>query len=354
MSLLVQKINERQDWEKFIATRPEANFLQSYTWGEFHQSLGKEILPLALINQSNDLGESSYQQSSLAPNIIGAALGVVESARRGKYLAIAGGPLLNWSSAQEVETMFAAIKQAAKDMGCTFIRFRPQLQDDSNVRLQVSQLGAKTAPMHLTADRTIELDLTLSDDQILSQMRKNTRYSVKKAQSLGITTRISQDQSEIADFYNQQLYLASKHGFVPFSLKFLQQQFAAFVRYDQVALIHSYYQNSLLASAFVIFYNQEAAYHYGVSTPANGQLPGSYATQWAAIQEAKRRGCVRYNLWGVAPEGEKHHRFAGVSLFKRGFGGREVIYLPAQDIPLSPAYLLTNAFEKIRAATRRL
>ncbi len=339
MSYTFGLIDSRSEWETFIATRPEANFLHSYTWGEFQRALGKTVIYLG-----------AYRDQQL----VAVALGVKEEAKRGTYLSMAGGPIMDWTDSALATELLTAVKASADQLGCVFVRFRPQAVDSPQLRQFLITQGARIAPMHLTADRTIELDLGLTDDQLLAGMRKSTRYSIKKASGLGITTTVSQNPQELTSFYNHQLYLAGKHGFVPFSLRFLQAQFEAFLSYDQVALIHSFYQGQLLASAFVIFYNREAAYHYGISTTTNAQLPGSYATQWAAMAEAKRRGCTRYNMWGVAPEGEKHHRFAGVSLFKRGFGGTEVVYLPAHDLIIKPTYHLTFAFEKLRAVTRRL
>lgn len=208
--------------------------------------------------------------------------------------------------------------------------------------------------MHLTADLTLQLDLSLSNDALLAKMRKNHRSSIRKAQSLGIIVEKTSNPEEIKAFYDNQVALAKHHGFVPFSYEFLHEQFKAFAQDDQVVLFHSYYEGKLLASAFVIFYNKEAVYHYGISTDENAKLPGSYACQWAAILEAKARGCLRYNFWGIAPEGAVNHRFAGVTMFKTGFGGTPVEYLHAQDVPLSAKYTVTAAFELLRKKMRRL
>src|SRR3546814_3819774 len=42
------------------------------------------------------------------------------------------------------------------------------------------------------------------------------------------------------------------------------------------------------------------------------------------------------------------HRFVGVSLFKRGWGGDEVQYLPARDLSLNWKYAFTKVFELVR------
>ena len=187
----------------------------------------------------------------------------------------------------------------------------------------------QAAPMHLTADLTLQLDLQQSEQELLAQMRKNTRYYIRRAKRDGVITKTSSDPKEIKEFNRWQLYLANKHNFVPFSYEFLYQQFKTFVEDDQALLIHSYHENKLLASAFVIFYNNEAVYHYGISTPVGREMPGSYATQWAAIKEAKKRGCKIYNFWGIAPEDEPEHRLPVFLCLKEDLGEKRFnIYQP--------------------------
>ena len=208
--------------------------------------------------------------------------------------------------------------------------------------------------MHLTADLTLQLDLTKTTETILKEMRKNTRYEIRQIEKKNISVTQSKNPKDIRAFFEQQLSLAKKHHFVPFSYKFLLEQFKIFAENDNVVLFSSFQGKKLLASAFIIFYNKEAVYHYGISTADNYRLPGSYACQWAAIEEAKKRNCTKYNFWGIAPKEEQEHRFAGVSLFKRGFGGQEVAYLPAYDIPTSFSYWGVYAFELLRKKLRKL
>lgn len=334
----LELVSDKTVWENLVMQYPEANFLQSWQWGSFQEKLGKKVLRL----YRNENGQSALAQV------------VIEAAKRGTYAAIAGGPLIAWQSDELVIQFFDELKKYAKQESCSFIRFRPQVVETAVSATLLSKITATVSPMHLTADLTLQLDITKTEEELLAQMRKNTRYEVRKAEKEGIVIKISQDTVKIAEFYTHQMALAQKHNFVPFSKQFLEEQFSAFASDNQVALIESYKDDQLLAAAFVIFYNGEAVYHYGISTPANGHLPGAYAVQWAAIKEAKQRGCTRYNFWGVAPEGNTSHRFAGVSLFKRGFGGDEVAYLPAHDIPLSAGYGMTWIFETVRKKMRRL
>ena len=340
----INQIESKEAWEQFIATRSEANFLQSWNWGVFHQSLGKKVWYFGIFSDSNQ---------------VGAALVIKEEAKRGSYLAMYGGPLLddptvNSQVSEQLSSLINFLQPIASEENCTFIRLRPQLQDNPEVNQLFAQVGFQTSQMHLTADLTLQLNLQMTEEELLAQMRKNTRYEIRRAEKVGITVDESSDPEHIQEFYRHQLYLAEKHGFVPFSYDFLYQQFKAFVADGQVSLFHARSEGKLLASAFIIMYNGEAVYHYGVSTPENAKLPGSYACQWAAIQAAKARGCTRYNFWGIAPKDQTDHRFAGVSLFKRGFGGEEVSYLPAQDLAVSWKYQLTRGFEFLRKKSRNL
>lgn len=329
----------KEEWETFIHSRKEANFLQSWNWGIFHENLGKRVFRFSMKSGSK---------------IIGCALCIKEEAKRGTYLAIYGGPIFDWDNENHFRLLLSTIKQRASEENCIFIRLRPQVVDFEKYRDFLRSCGFRLSPMHLEADLTLQLDVEKSEEELLSHMRKNTRYEIRKAQKLNIQVKQSSNLKGIKEFYEHQVMLSKKHNFVPFSYKFLHEQFKALVADDQVTLFHSYKDQKLLASAFVIFYNREAVYHYGISTEANARLPGSYACQWAAILEAKKRGLKRYNLWGVAPKEEKNHRFAGVSVFKRGFGGKEVQYVPAHDLPLNKKYYLTFGFEVMRKKLRKL
>ena len=209
--------------------------------------------------------------------------------------------------------------------------------------------------MHLTADLTSQLDLSPTHEDLLINMRKGTRYEIKKAEKLGIKISSSKDEKQIHNFFELQLETAKRQHFVPFGFNFLNEQFKVFFNEDKALLFTSTFENNILAQAFIIFYGTEAVYHYGVSTEDGRKYPGAYLLQWEAIKEAKKRGLKKYNFWGVAPENSKNHRFAGVSLFKRGFGGEDIQYLHAQDLIINnPKYIVNFIIENVRKKVRKV
>lgn len=336
----IAEIDKKILWEKFVNSYPKTNFLQSWNWGQFHQKLGKIIRRVGFYD---------------GKKLVGVMLCIVEQAKRATYLTVPGGPLIDWINTEQIQLFKKIVEDIAKKMGCAFIRVRPQIFEDEKNSKLFKSLGFKNAPMHLHAELTRQLDLNKTEDQLLSEMRKTTRYEIRKAIKLGIKITVSKDTKDIDDFYKLQKETAKRQHFVEFDLKFLKEQFASFVKDDQVALLSAYLGTKKLAQAFVIFYGEEADYHYGASTLEGRKYPGAYLIQWEAIKEAKKRGIKRYNLWGVAPEGEINHRFWGVSVFKRGFGGEDVEYLHARDLVVNPfVYKINWLIESARKKIRRV
>jgi lipid II:glycine glycyltransferase (peptidoglycan interpeptide bridge formation enzyme) len=339
-TIIVKNIADKNIWEEFILSKNEANFLQSWSWGEFHKALGKEI---------NRTG--FYEKNKL----IGVMLSVVEPARRGRYLTVPGGPIVDWKNNNLVNSFVEQIKIIAKENNCVFIRVRPQLKSDEFSKKIFKNLGLIVAPMHLHAELTSQLDIAKSEDELMNQMRKTTRYEVKKAIKENIRITASSDEKEIKKFYGIQIETAKRQKFIPFSYKFLHEQFSEFTKNGNALLYKAELGNKLLAQAFIIFYGKEAVYHYGASTDEGRHFPGAYLIQWEAIKEARKRGMTRYNFWGVAPENNAKHRFSGLSLFKRGFGGEDFEYLHAQDLIINkPRYLITYLIEQFRKKIRKV
>lgn len=338
--ITVKNITDKKIWEDFILAKNEANFLQSWYWGEFHKAMGKTI---------NRTG--FYDKNKL----VGVMLSVVEPARRGKYLTVPGGPIINWDNNDLINVFAEHIKAIAKENNCVFVRVRPQLKKDEFSKKTFKDLRFIKAPTHLHAELTSQLDITKSEEELLAQMRKTTRYEVKKAIKENVKIITSNDSADIKKFYDLQIETAKRQKFIPFSYKFLYEQFRVFAEFGNALLYKAELDKKLLAQAFVIFYGKEAVYHYGVSTDEGRRYPGSYLIQWEGIKEAKKRGMTRYNFWGVSPLDKADHRFAGLSLFKRGFGGEDFEYLNAQDLIINkPKYLFNFLIESFRKRMRNV
>lgn len=333
--------DDRKVWDDFITSHPEANFLQSWDFYEFHKSRGNEIVRRLALNEKN--------------KVIAAYAGVVEAARRGRHLAIAGGPILDWHNQKLVKAVFEDIRAEGEKHDCVFVRVRPQLSLSEESLKLMQELGLKKAPMYLSVEYAGVLDLTKSEDEILAGMRQRLRRALRKATKNDIKIKKSTDPKDIHEFYEIQLQTAGRHDFVAFSEDFFTKQFAAFAKNGEAVLYTATLNGEVLAQNFMIFYGDEASYHYGVSSELGTKYSGAPLLHLEAMRDARKRGIKRYNLWGIVGEDETWHRFYGVSQFKRGFGVDELKYTPAHDLILKPAkYKLTKLIEDVRKKVRHV
>ena len=318
---------------------PEANFLQSAGWGKVYEIDGEKVFYFGLYDNEK---------------IIGSAVVILKKAKRGAYLEIPGGPLLDWDrDKRAVKEFMSEIRKVAEANQCVFVRMRPNIPDDYNNQQLVKELGLVPSPMHLHAEHTVMLDLNLSEEDLLKDMRRQTRYEVRRAEKMGIEVTFDTSKYAFTDFYNTQLETAKRQNFIPSTRKFIEAQHDAFGKSARI------YTASLkgrpLAKGLIIMQSPEAIYHEAASTDEGRKYPGTYALQWRVIRDAKDLGMKRYNLFGIAPPNSPKHRYAGVTTFKTGFGGEQIAYLPAHDLIIQPfRYKLTHFFEEMRKKRRHL
>lgn len=330
----------KKEWDGYVSKLPEANFLQSWDFYEFHKSRGKAVARRIILD-----GEK----------IVGVWAGVVETAKRGTYLAVAGGPLINWDNATLVSEVFEDIRKIGLENKCVFVRVRPQLELSEKSLEIMRKNGLKKAPMFLSVEYAGILDLNKTEEEILAGASQGFRRKLRKAEKLEIEISASDDDAAIADFCKLEKLHAERQKYVAFSGDFLTKQFEAFRAGGEVLIYTARYGGEILAQNFMIFYGPEASYHYGVSSSLGTKYSAAPLLHLAAMNEARERGCTRYNLWGIVGKDETEHRFYGVSEFKRSFGCEEFKYTPAHDLVLNPLkYKLTLAVEKARKKVRHV
>ena len=138
------------------------NFLQSEKWMEVNRLVGHRVI------------KKTFRDKYTVYMII-------KDARRGRYLEIPGGPLINWTDKKLVAEVFAEIKNVAQAENCVFVRFRPQLLDTPKNRELLEMQDAKISPMHLHAPHTVIIDLSPDEETLLANMRRQTRYEVRRS-----------------------------------------------------------------------------------------------------------------------------------------------------------------------------
>lgn len=357
----ISEAKNASEWDSFLASLRFRPFLQSWTMGEVYRSLHQ--VPVRLEMRREGV-------------IVGICFAHLVEARRGRHLSIPYGPLFSESlTPTDFETLLPQLTEALREFGrkhqCSFVRLSPFLPAAHESDLTTRMPGLRPSPMHLLAEHLWYLPLYAKDpwtedgespmrpkDELFAELRKTTRNLVRRAEKDGVTIEASPAPMEdVKHFITLHDETRKRHGFTPYTNVFFRAQVEHFAKRNECTVYLAHYQGNVIASSIHMHAFGETSYHHGASADAYKKIPASYLLQWTAIEDAIKRGDRVYNFWGIAPQTSSdsdqpsfssRHPFAGVTLFKTGFGGKLLTLTPCQDLPLSSSYTLTRAFETFR------
>lgn len=170
---------------------------------------------------------------------------------------------------------------------------------------------------------TFFLDLTLSEKELLYNMRYNTRYNVRKAKKKGVQVK-EYDSSYLEDWYHLYLETARRQHMPVKEIDYFR---SILDNQDNnrkgvtVKMLMANLNGKFLSSMFLALSKERGTYLYGASTSGKNRFMASYALQWESIKIAKAWGCKEYDMFGSAPNLNKSHPLHGVHVYKKGFGG---------------------------------
>lgn len=344
MHYRIQQISDTEAWEKFVEKQTYTIFVQSSHYADFYRTMGEQAYIWGV-----------YRGDVL----IAGSLVVTVHARRGNFLFLPYGPLFDTALTQdeqkEVFGLFMAeLRNFAKENSYNFIRCSPFLPNTANWQKTFKKAGFVRSAMHILAEHTWLLDITPSEETLLANMEKNHRNLIRRCQKEGVKITISTEPEALADFNTLLDITASRQHFHRFSKKYVQDEFSSFAHHGEAVVVRAYLNDGTLDTAAVfMFYKTMSCYRHAASRLTDKKISTSYLVQWAALQEAKKRGCVVHNFWGIAPpNARKNHPFFGLTHFKKGFGGAGYDVLPCHDLPVRCCYWITWCIEKIRSIKR--
>lgn len=236
------------------------------------------------------------------------------------------------------------ITEIAKESNAFFFRLESNESNESDIKLTDS--GYIKAFEEMQPERTLLIDLSKSENDVLGEMKQKGRYNIKIAEK----HRVKVSTGEVKDFYQLYQTMAKRQKITFRKESYFQKLVDILGEKDYVQVFKAESEDDkILASAIVVFYQDVATYLFGGSSNENRQLMAPYKLQFEAMCEAKKRGCRYYDMFGIAPNDDPKHPWAGVTRFKRQFGGQEFTALGSWDRVFSPTkYFLFKLAEKIR------
>lgn len=169
--------------------------------------------------------------------------------------------------------------------------------------------------------KTIILDIRKSEQELLKSFHQKTRYNIRLAQKKNI--KIKRDKKYFKDFWILIQKTAQRDNFHTH----LENHYKNLLKIPGIELFVAEIDNKIISANIVLFYKNQAIYLHGASDYNYRNLMAPYLLQWEQIKEAKKKGCVKYDFWGIDEK-----KWPGVTRFKKGFKGKEIKYPCAYDL----------------------
>ncbi len=309
------------NWDKTIQARG-GHVLQSSQWAKFQGSIGRQ--PYYEITNDWYWMAFNRQVSGL------------------HYLLAVENPIVDHKPLDALESI--AIK--GRDLHCDFVRVEPKgniTKDD------MTKFGAiKVADVEPST--TLILDLTKSIDELRSNLHQSHRNRINTGEKRGISVKRTTELSTIKDFLKL-MHDTASHAKIKNHPDWYFEKMAESLIAQEVACYYVATVESSPASISLIYdWGDTRYYAYtGNDQVLNRQYNAGLSNIWQMILDAKADGKKYFDFWGIAPEGVENHPWAGLTAFKKAFGGEVVSSLGTYDIPINKAkYRLYNTYKKLR------
>ncbi len=241
--------------------------------------------------------------------------------------------------------LFAEIDHLAKKEKVFFVKLEPNVTgEDKGLIEKLGANGFVEENWSLQSTKTITIDLTSAEEDLLAKMEKDTRYSIRKSEREGVKVEKANDFEAFLKLH-QETARRQKFWVSSGDSKALWKALPD----ENKALLLANKDGKVLAGAFLIFFEEVAYYYEAGSSSYRRDLLAPYLVVWEAMKVAKKKGCKKFDFEGIEDSRIPATKdWGGFTHFKKGFGGKEVTYLGSFIKIYNPVvkliFLLNNFF----------
>jgi peptidoglycan pentaglycine glycine transferase (the first glycine) len=343
---------DRAAWNAFVASRPEADLLQSWAWGEAGAGEPDEhwarLIVVDADGRPRGLAQVLDRSTSFGRSV----------------LYVPHGPVWNRGAPDAAEVLarlLTGLKTHAKSRRGIVLKLDPRGSGDAAADAAVRRVLESTgepAAHDLQAPTTRILDLRSGEDPVTG-WSKDARAEARRAEREGTTVRIDRvgDQAALDAFHSLLSQTSERGGFRIRSRAFLEALAAPLVASDDWFLALAEHEGTPLAGAIAPRTGERAYYLYAASTRDKelARRRGPYAAMAALQRSLREAGTTTLDMWGVRePDDETvDESWEGFSLFKRRFNGAPLRHPGTFDVVVDPTWnRIRDMRERLRGVLR--
>ncbi|MCT9868864.1 lipid II:glycine glycyltransferase FemX [Paenarthrobacter aurescens] len=290
-------------------------FLQTPAWADVQRALGRRV----------------HEQSGPGWSF----LAIEEKNPAGKVIYAPYGPVAE--SVEAFDAATAALMALARKERAVFIRMEPAAAgftaSDADALLRAR--GLRPAPVNQQPELSWIVDLDGDFKDVLAGMKPTNRNLYRNIHKKGVTFRASQDPADISVLLHFLHLTAARNGFKPQSDEYLTKVAESLLPSGAGTLFIAELEGEAIAAAFAYDSADTRVYAHAALDDTHRKLSAGIPLLVTLMADAKEKGLKHVDLWGVAPEDQPDHKWAGFTAFKKSFGGREVSYPGTWDLPVN-------------------
>jgi peptidoglycan pentaglycine glycine transferase (the first glycine) len=326
---------EIEAYDRFVLAHPRGSFLQTSAWARVKALNGWQARVLTTLRDGRIVGGAQVFDYDLP---FGKSLSYVPY-----------GPLWDDADPKSLAELLTALKKTVRGLAMITEPNYPEIDD---LTREFEKHGFTHGHEALQPGDTIIVDLSFSEEDLMSGMRQTTRRYIRQAERNFL--RVEEGgESDLKEFHQVMEAISKRQSFGIHPESYYQKIWQEFP--GQARLFLVYQAQKVLGAYFLLAQGDKSWELYGGVYPEAQDLRAGYLLKWQAIRAMKTSGVRFYDQWGVAPLGDDQHELAGVTYFKEGFGGTRVKLTGSYELILDPAvYKLINLASWLRSKLRGL
>lgn len=337
---------EDRAWDRFLVRTEGGHHVQTSLWAQVKASLGWDVLRLTVTRQGEIVAGAQILVRKLP--LIG-AIGYVP---RGPLLAI-NDPLL-------IELVLKMLKRLAKSYRILYLVVQPPVENE--VIEALPRLGFQPTTRNVAPTATVVIDLSQDKEEIRAQLRKKTRYGIRRARREGITIREGTEE-DLDTLYDIMLVAAERRKYEAYPRSYFAEMWRLFHPHGYIKMLLAEYQGEAVSVHMVIPFGDTLLAKMGYWSGQHGQLRPNELLEWEMIKWAKEQGFRYYDFEGIDPKAAKalqqgeplpEHLQQSPTSFKLGFSQQIVFFPEAYEYIYHPLmrWLYVRLYQRIANSKR--
>lgn len=340
MSITIQEIFNREQWNTFVISQSHGHFLQSFEWGELRRNLGEHVYRVGVLEDGRLIGAMLFTVSPVPlplPKL------------RPTWLYCARGPVLERLDVPVLMKLLKYVERIAQREHAVALRVEPNIADDDpelDTWLAVyHKAGFQSNPSSVHGRRSWVLDIQPADTELFSCFKPAWQEAIYLAERQGVTVRLADPVDDFSVYYELLRASGERDALFVHSKEYHQQILQLFAEQGQAVILLAEQEGRPVGAKLLLSFGDWCWDMFGGFTDVPVDHSSAHLLQYHALQWAQSHGCRFFDFRSIPDVLVPGEDLWEAYEYKRGFHGFSRLTMPTQDYIYQP--LLYKPWRKL-------